>query len=237
MLNAARVVTEIEFAQILARCGYRSRSPQASPVWKEWRSHWEWEKHRQRAEHRPIARYLSEISHPIVIVAVHQAAFQIYEPAKNRLPLLTCELAGNITELELRETLKLATAPLSESSEIPVTGSACLCTQLPQPYDHYQDIRFIGSDETEGRFGEVRLKQCKRCGRYWLHYFVEYEPLSESGRYFMGEIPVETAETMTPETAIPYLESLDWHLYGGSYFLKSDHRGKGKSSNQHIPVS
>src|SRR5687767_7014586 len=108
MLNATSVVTEIELAQILARCGYDSKPPQASPVWKEWQSHWEWEQHKQRAERLPLARYLSEISHRIFIVAIHNGAFQIYEHSKNRLPILTGELAGDISELELCETLKLA---------------------------------------------------------------------------------------------------------------------------------
>ena len=41
----------------------------------------------------------------------------------------------------------------------------------------------------------------------------------------MGVITAELAETLSPNAAVDYLNKLDWHLYGGSYF---DGR-KGKS--------
>jgi len=104
----------------------------------------------------------------------------------------------------------------------------CLCLSAPLSFDQYDPIQFIGIDDTHGRFGEVKMLQCKTCGRYWLHYFVEYESFRGSGRYFMGLIAPEIAETLTPDRAVKYLNSLDWHLYGGSYFLGR----KGRVSGQ-----
>lgn len=109
-------------------------------------------------------------------------------------------------------------------------ADSCPCLEVGQLHTHY--IRSLGIDETHGRFGEVELWQCRSCGRYWLHYFVEYEHRTASGRHFMGLITPEQADNLPPEKAIPYLESLDWYLYGGSYF-----DGKtGKSFSHRIPV-
>jgi len=48
----------------------------------------------------------------------------------------------------------------------------------------------------------------------------------------MGLITAADAETMRPEMAADYLGSLDWHLYGGSYFDNQT----GKSTSQKINV-
>ena len=118
-----------------------------------------------------------------------------------------------------------------KASDISTEASKCICLDLPLPFDHYEEVRFIGIDEILGRFGQVTLKRCRHCQRYWLHYFVEYEAFSKSGRYYMGLITPETAETLTPETAVDYLENLDWYLYGGSYFGRM-----GRSTGQRIHV-
>jgi hypothetical protein len=88
----------------------------------------------------------------------------------------------------------------------------------PLPFDQYNLVKYIGTDEINGRFGEVNIWQCKICGRYWLHYLVEYEAFTKSGRYFMGLITQEIANSMHPNSVVDYLNKLDWHLYGGSYF-------------------
>ena len=102
----------------------------------------------------------------------------------------------------------------------------CLCLQEPQAFDQYETTRFVGVDKANGRYGEVNIWRCKRCGRHWLHYLVEYESEPHSGRIFMGLINPRLAESLTPDKAIDYLDGLDWHLYGGSYF-----GGKGRSSS------
>jgi hypothetical protein len=94
--------------------------------------------------------------------------------------------------------------------------------------NRYKQIKFVGIDETNGRFAEVNIRQCKACGRLWLHYLVEFEAIPASGRYFMGLITRESADSLPAGGAIEYLNQLDWHLYGGSYFNGQ----KGRSTNQ-----
>ena len=103
----------------------------------------------------------------------------------------------------------------------------CKCLNEPMLFDQYNKVRHLGVDETHGRFGDVELRQCKQCGHHWLHYSVEYEAFTGSGRYFMGLITLEVADTLSSDKAVEYLNTLDWHLYGGSYFGK-----KGKSINK-----
>jgi hypothetical protein len=127
----------------------------------------------------------------------------------------------------LIEKLEMSTLPgISPDEKL-----SCICLEVPLPFDHYQEVKFIGIDETEGRFGEVTLKQCRHCRRYWLHYLVEYEAFKGSGRYFMGLIALEVANALTPEKAVAYLESLEWRLFGGSYFGR-----KGRSTASKINV-
>ncbi|GAB4525287.1 MAG: hypothetical protein OHK0046_40960 [Anaerolineae bacterium] len=95
----------------------------------------------------------------------------------------------------------------------------CQCLHEPLPFDAYDEVEQIGLDENKGRFGEVMLWQCKTCDRLWLRYFVEYEHRERSGRYYMGliENPSDLA-WLVPEIALPYIASLPWYLFGGSYF-------------------
>jgi hypothetical protein len=74
----------------------------------------------------------------------------------------------------------------------------CNCLNESMRFDQYNQVKDIGIDETNGRFGEVTVWQCKNCGCYWLHYFVEYEAFTGSGRYFMGLITPEIANTLSP---------------------------------------
>jgi hypothetical protein len=97
---------------------------------------------------------------------------------------------------------------------------------LPVDYGNFESTH-LGCDETNGRFGEVNLQKCKQCSSIWLHYFVEYESMSKSGRWYRGIISDETSKHLTPESAVLCLDQLDWHFYGGSYFEKSG-KGKGK---------
>jgi hypothetical protein len=98
-------------------------------------------------------------------------------------------------------------------------------------FDHYEAVRRLGVDSTNGRFGEVDLWRCKRCGRYWLRYQVEYEAFTGSGRYYMGLITPDSASTLSADEAIPYISQLEWHLYGGSYFNGK----KGRSTKRVNP--
>ena len=77
-----------------------------------------------------------------------------------------------------------------------------------------------------GRFADATLNRCRSCGRLWLRYLVEYEVFSRSGRWARGLISDEAAQTITPETAAPFLNGLDWYLYGGSTGSPTDAAGR-----------
>ena len=103
----------------------------------------------------------------------------------------------------------------------------CLCLQQGPAAQDIIEERDIGTDKTEGRLAEVTLTRCARCHRRWLRYFVEYESFSRSGRWCAAVIDETAAATMTPEAAPAYLAAAPWHIYGGSYFKNTRHRGNG----------
>lgn len=213
MVNVSDISCEDELAKILVACGYASETPSLSPTWE----------HLQLLRSLSLARHLTDAGYKNIYVAVEGTVIQIYSWV-----MLVCELSGAASEEELIAKIKLTASPDSA----PDDPSKCICLNLPLPFDHYEKVRFVGRDDTHGRFGEVTLKRCRHCQRYWLHYFVEYEAYRRSGRYFMGLITAAAAETMTAEMAVDYLGNLDWHLYGGSYF---DNR-TGKSMIKGIDV-
>ena len=104
----------------------------------------------------------------------------------------------------------------------------CTCHNPPLHHTDFKRIRFVGIDETKGRYGRVTIEKCKHCNSLWLKYFVEYESFSKSGRWFRGQIDKENSKKITPENSVEYLRSLAWYLYGGSYF---DHNGRKGSEN------
>ena len=104
--------------------------------------------------------------------------------------------------------------------------SPCSCHTPPLHYSDYES-EYLGIDRTNGRFGEVTLERCTKCKAYWLRYFVEYESFSESGRWYRGLIPKEDIPQITPENSVAFLTSLDWYLYGGSYFRTTGKIGNG----------
>lgn len=104
----------------------------------------------------------------------------------------------------------------------------CPCLDAPLASNQYELIAYIGVDTTHGRYGEVTIRRCVRCGRLWIHYHVEYEAFPNSGRTFMGLITPHAAETLRPAVAVSYLNSLDWHLYSGSYFGGKAGRARGQ---------
>jgi hypothetical protein len=104
--------------------------------------------------------------------------------------------------------------------------SDCRCFNPPFNYRDYDESP-VGVDTTNGRYGRVTLKTCKHCGTKWLHYFVEYEAFTASGRWFCGLISDAAAATITPDSAIAYLEQLPWHFVGGSYYQSQGMRASG----------
>ncbi|MBN1641194.1 MAG: hypothetical protein JXA09_08155 [Anaerolineae bacterium] len=104
----------------------------------------------------------------------------------------------------------------------------CACLRQPLPADQYELLGSIGVDQTGGRYGRVTLKRCTRCGRWWLHYAVEYEAFGGSGRYYMGLISPRRARRLRADEAAAYLDRLPWHLYGGSYYDGRAGRSRGR---------
>jgi hypothetical protein len=108
-----------------------------------------------------------------------------------------------------------------------VSREACECLALgPRSFDEAP----VGIDRTNGRFGEVGVRTCRACGRRWLHYHVEYEAFSRSGRWYTGLLPDGADADLAPESAVPLLERLPWHVYGGSWFDTTGRRGSGPLS-------
>lgn len=76
------------------------------------------------------------------------------------------------------------------------------------------DREELGADES---YGEASIDRCRGCGRAWLHYLIEFEGFSRSGRWFRGLLAPETA--VTAADALQILGELpDGYLAGGSYY-------------------
>jgi hypothetical protein len=103
----------------------------------------------------------------------------------------------------------------------------CACLRPPFNSKNFESTH-IGIDSTNGRFGEVDIHKCKQCKRLWLHYYVTYEALPDSGRWYRGLITEDELKRTTPEKAVGYLEKLDWYFYGGPYFQTDGMKGRGQ---------
>jgi hypothetical protein len=103
----------------------------------------------------------------------------------------------------------------------------CRCMIPPFNFRDYVSEP-LGIDHTNGRFGEVSVQTCKACGKQWLHYLVEYEAFSNSGRWYRGLVTRQMLLTLLPELAVALLESLPWYFYGGSYFETTGRQGSGR---------
>ncbi len=168
----------------------------------------EWEEHLPVYQ-QSIARHLTCDIYKNLYIAVNSNVLSIHSWI-----IKICELTGEFSETQFLEKLDLCADPSKELKE----GGHCICLDFPLPFDHYRVVRNIGVDTTNGRYGTVTLKECLHCRRQWIHYFLEYEVYNRSGRYYMGVISPGLAENITPETAVEYLNSLEWHLFGGSFF-------------------
>ncbi len=104
---------------------------------------------------------------------------------------------------------------------------ACVCFSPEFDYQDYVSTP-LGLDMTNQRYAEVSVKICRYCGTRWLHYLVEYEGFSGSGRWFRGVLAEQDQAAITPQNAAAYLEGLEWHFCGGSYFRSRGQRCTGK---------
>jgi hypothetical protein len=97
----------------------------------------------------------------------------------------------------------------------------------PFNYDKF-NLRDLGEDPTNGRYGEARIETCLDCGRRWLHYAVEYESFSRSGRWFRALVSDAVAAKATARKAIAIIQASKLRFAGGSYFDSTGFRLKGE---------
>ena len=93
----------------------------------------------------------------------------------------------------------------------------CRCWHSGASFRQFSHFRSVGVDETEGRYADVWVQECRECHLLWLRYAVEYEGFSKSGRWARRHIGQPDAETITPERAVGHVENGSY-VYGGSYF-------------------
>ena len=106
-----------------------------------------------------------------------------------------------------------------------------LCLQADN-VPHEMEKRSVGVDE---QYGEVTVLRCTRCGRCWLHYFIEYEYLTASGRWLEGEISPEIAASLKAVDAVRLFDSMPWFHCSGSAFGGKLRRATGPASTWLIP--
>ena len=96
----------------------------------------------------------------------------------------------------------------------PESVDACPCLNAETHFCGFKK-KAIGMDD---QYGEVSVWTCKKCGRDWLHYFIEYEYPAAAGRMFTGVIPPETAASVHAENAADLIETMEWYFRGASAF-------------------
>ena len=93
----------------------------------------------------------------------------------------------------------------------------CVCEEPAAPLTLFES-RYVGCDDTNGRFADVTVERCTACGHLWLQYRVEHEAFGRSARWARGRITPEDAAGVTAEMAAQHIDTLDWYIRGGSYF-------------------
>ena len=85
-----------------------------------------------------------------------------------------------------------------------------------------------GVDETWGRFADVTISRCRRCGQHWVKYQLEYEAFSRSGRWARGKIDADLAATIAVEEVAEHINALPAYIAGGSYFGSTGQIRRGR---------
>jgi hypothetical protein len=100
---------------------------------------------------------------------------------------------------------------------------SCSCAGGKFGGDSFEET-YLGMDN---HFSEVSLIRCKRCNRFWLHYYYVNESFSKSGRWYHGLIPLGGEGTVTLDNALEVLGKLDGYWCGGSWYDGKVVKGKG----------
>ena len=108
------------------------------------------------------------------------------------------------------------------------TGTAedCTCFE-PESYRDDFERTVLGLDRVGSGLGEVSIDRCRRCGRLWLHYFLEYTDVADSSRWYRAPIGPEAAREVSPDRAAAVLESVPWRLQGGAFYGRRGRRVSG----------
>jgi len=134
-------------------------------------------------------------------------------------------VTGPMQELSLSSGWSQEFLELADRYDEAVAESSVACTCFAASPSHLVLVEELGMDE---RFGEVSLHRCADCGRKWLRYFYENEAFTKSGRWYLGAISEEQAESLSLYNAKSMLEGLDWYFHGGSYYETQFGRAHGQ---------
>lgn len=110
------------------------------------------------------------------------------------------------------------------------TGS-CPCLDAETHFCGFEK-KGVGIDD---HYGEVSVWTCKRCGRNWLYYFIEYEYLTASGRIFTGVVSPQAVAAVTAKNAVDMFEHMEWYFRGGSAFGPDLERTTGSLKPYLVP--
>ncbi len=104
--------------------------------------------------------------------------------------------------------------------------SDCSCLECGPKYPFAWE-RYVGRDETEGRYADVALRRCASCRRLWLRYAVEREFYTSAGKWAEALIGEADAESMIPEEAAGFIDRAEWCVVGGGFYNSAGLRTKG----------
>lgn len=97
--------------------------------------------------------------------------------------------------------------------------SACACQEGGPRFPRAINERYIGRDETKGRFADVELIRCGLCRQLWIKYLIENEGFTNATRW--GEAPIDEARaaTITAEEAPGFIEEAPRAVLSGCGYL------------------
>jgi hypothetical protein len=109
-------------------------------------------------------------------------------------------------------------------------SESCTCFE-PESFRDDFERTMLGHDRRgEHVLAEVSLDRCRRCGRIWLHYFVEDAEVPESSRWYRAPLPEAMAQELLPGRAAALLESVPWRLQGGAFHGRRGRRVSGPAA-------
>jgi hypothetical protein len=109
-------------------------------------------------------------------------------------------------------------------------SESCTCFEPESFRDDFERTMLGHHRRGEHSLAEVSLDRCRRCGRIWLHYFLEDAGVPDSSRWYRAPLSEATAQELAPEQAAALLESAPWRLQGGAFHGRRGRRVSGPAS-------